>query len=180
MPRSPASDAVTTPRRPRRTAKPSKPRTDPNGDGERLLASELCRQLGISEPTMSEYRKAGAPFGADNRTTKAEFRRWELATVRAQAAARATPTSEDEARARKLAAEAEMAELKLARERGQVVTVTDAAAAYEARLVPVRAALMAVPGRWAPEVVGLGSTRDAMQVMSRLVREVLGALGDTA
>ncbi len=162
------SHARKTPKRPRARG--------PKEGTERLTAAGLARVLGVSDQAVSQWKAAGAPFGADGRVTQAEFRRWELAAVKAQAEAKAAPTSEDEARARKLAAEAERAELALARERGQVVTVADAAAGLAAQCAELRAAVVAMPGRYAADLVGLDDVGAAMLVLRRMQHELLDAL----
>ncbi|HEX2526912.1 MAG TPA: hypothetical protein VHL31_11540 [Geminicoccus sp.] len=56
----------------------------------------------------------------------------------------------DEARQRKVAAEAQLAELELARQRGEVVAIEDVGVELEQRYAAVRARLMAMPPKLAP------------------------------
>ncbi len=147
-----------------------------SGEVERLTAAELARVYRVSDQAVSAWRKAGAPFGDDGKTTLPAFRAWELAAEAAKAQAKATPTTEDEARARKLSAEAELAEVKLARERGQVVAIEDAAAEYERRTTRLRQAVAAVPGTYAQQIVGLETTGEAMRVLRDVVASLLAAL----
>lgn len=142
-----------------------------------MTQAELARMYGVSAQAVNGWKAAGAPFGVDGKISPAEFRRWEIAATQARAEAKATPTSEDDARARKLAAEAEIKEAELAKLRGQIVTVGDAAAEYERRLVPLRAAISAVPGLYAPKVVGLDTVADGMRVLRGLAADLLRTLG---
>jgi phage terminase Nu1 subunit (DNA packaging protein) len=143
---------------------------------QRVTAAELARLYGVSDQAVSGWKSAGAPFGPDRRISLAEFRRWEHHAIKSQAEAKAAPTTEDEARARKLSAEAELAEVKLARERGQVVAVEDAAGAYERRVTRLRQAVAAIPGTYAQQIVGLETTGDAMRVLRDVTASLLAAL----
>ena len=156
---------------------PPKPAKPPRASAvRRLTAAEVAREYGVSDQAVSAWKAAGAPFGSDGRTTLHELRRWELAATKAQAEAKTAPTSEDEARARKMAAEAEIKELELARLRGQLVTHADAAAGLAAQCAELRAAVVAMPGRYAAECVGLDDVGAAMLVLRRVQHDLLTAL----
>ena len=150
-------------------------RTRPE-DLARLTQTEVAATYGVAVSLVATWRAAGAPFGADNRITLSELRRWELAATKAAAAAKTAPTSEDEARARKMAAEAEIKELELARLRGQMVTHADAAAGLAAQCAELRAAVVAMPGRYAAECVGLDDVAAAMLLLRRVQHDLLTAL----
>ncbi len=160
---------------PTRTAKPRRPRK-----GERVAprytAAELARQFGYADPTVSEWRKNGAPFGADNRISLDELWRWDRAVTRAQAAAKAAPTDVADATRRKLMAEAELAEHKLAVARGEVVPAVQVEAAWARHLAPLRAKISAIPGKWARSLVGKAKPNQAQAALVPLVQELLAVL----
>ena len=132
-----------------------------------------CR---VSDQAVSAWKAAGAPFGADRRILFADFLAWRESLVEAKAAAKAAPTTEDEAKARKAAAEAQIKELDLAKMLGQLVTVADAAAGFAAQCAELRAAVVAMPGRYAAECVGLDDVGAAMLLLRRVQHDLLTAL----
>jgi septal ring factor EnvC (AmiA/AmiB activator) len=83
------------------------------------------------------------------------------------------PTNETQARTRKLLAEAAQEELKLAKLRGQLITVEDYERELRRRLEPLRARLMAFPGRLAPQLVEVPTPAIAQGVIDSAVRELL-------
>lgn len=87
-----------------------------------------------------------------------------------------------EAQKRRAIADAEMAELELAHRRKELVSVKAFDRVLGERLDRVRARLTAMPGRLAPDVVGLRSIPEAVPVIDRVVREVMTELshGDSA
>lgn len=72
-----------------------------------------------------------------------------------------------EGRARQLAAEAERAELRVARENGRVVAVAEATEAFMERLGVLCAALLNVPGGWTRHAVGLKTAKDVARLLER-------------
>lgn len=94
--------------------------------------------------------------------------------------ARNGPADFEAARARKMAAEAELAELELAQRRGLLLTTDDFRRELEAPLVRVRAALQNVPGKYAPRCVGLETPAIAQGVLDEVVREAMTELARVA
>ena len=83
------------------------------------------------------------------------------------------PTSETQERTRKLAAEASQEELKLAKLRSQLIEIEDYERELKRRLEPIRARLMALPGRLAPQLVDIPTPAIAQGVLDGAVREIL-------
>jgi len=84
----------------------------------------------------------------------------------------------DEARTRKVAAEAEIAELELAKIRGDLAIVADVASAWDDVLSAMKAKLMAIPTKMGPE---LAADDDANVIQSKLeaqIRECLDELSN--
>lgn len=90
-----------------------------------IRLSEAAERLGLTPQGLGQYAKRpGAPSRVDGRNVFVQwpaFARWR----EEQIAAAAQPADLDSARARKANAEAEIAELELAKARGQMVTVAD-------------------------------------------------------
>lgn len=84
--------------------------------------------------------------------------------------------SYDEARTRKVNAEAEIAELELAKVRGELVVVDDVIKAWETVLMAVKAKMMSVPTKAAPVVASEGEAGKCQAVIEDLVREALEEL----
>lgn len=82
----------------------------------------------------------------------------------------------DEARTRKVNAEAEIAELELAKVRGELVVVDDVIKAWETVLMAVKAKMMSVPTKAAPVVASEGEAGKCQAVIEDLVREALEEL----
>ena len=89
---------------------------------------------------------------------------------------KATPADFEEARARKMAAEAELAELTLARERGRLIPIETHGERLARILERVRARLVALPGSLAPRLVGIETAAEAQGLIAAGVAAVLTEL----
>ena len=83
--------------------------------------------------------------------------------------------SYDEARTRKVAAEAEIAELELAKIRNDLALVADVVKAWEDVLAAMKAKLLAIPAKVGP---ALASEDDASIVQSRIEDEIKECLDE--
>lgn len=119
---------------------------------DELSVTEVADRLGISYQAVGVWAaKPGAPV----RSVKSRvwckwpaFARWREQQLVDTARREATPTvSLDEARTRKALAEAELAEIELARARGEVVALSDYEAALARILDRLAARLRALPVR---------------------------------
>lgn len=90
------------------------------------------------------------------------------------------PQDYDEARTRKVAAEAELAELQLAEQRGDLIRIEDAAKIADDAFDRIRARLVAVPTKEAHRLVGLTKTPKVVTVLRAVVNTVLEELGSAA
>lgn len=84
----------------------------------------------------------------------------------------------DEARTRKVAAEAEIAELELARIRGTLCLTDDVVKAWETVLHACRAKLLAMPSKLAPNVVNETDISAIKDIIESQVREALDELSN--
>jgi phage terminase Nu1 subunit (DNA packaging protein) len=117
-----------------------------------ISAAEAARRLGMTATAVGQWcNRPGAPVRRQGQKAMVrwpDFARWREQELVRQAKAEVAPTvSLDEARTRKALAEAELAEMDLAKQRGEFVAV----AAYEAALARVldrlTARLRAMPVR---------------------------------
>ena len=81
----------------------------------------------------------------------------------------------DEARTRKVAAEAEIAELDLAKIRGELAPVSEVVKAWEDVLAAMKAKLLALPTKVGP---ALSAEDDAAVIQSRLEEEIKECLDE--
>jgi phage terminase Nu1 subunit (DNA packaging protein) len=87
---------------------------------------------------------------------------------------------EGKQRARKLAAEAELAELKIRERKGELVSMVDAERQIERVVATIRGRILAIRGRWAPRVMGLATMAEATATLDALATDVMSALSESA
>lgn len=85
----------------------------------------------------------------------------------------------EEARTRKTQAEAQLAELHLAREEGQLLTLSDYQRKIDEPLERLRAKLLNMPSKYAPQLVGCRTVQEAMLRMEAAVHEAMQAMSET-
>lgn len=147
-----------------------------------VTAAELCDLLGVKHPTVSSWVAAGCPHR--KRGTRYEFVVSEVSDWRLDRAKRTArdETAPDEAaeRARKMRADADYAELRVAERRGELVAADEVERAHERLCGVVRSRVLAIRGRWAPRVLGLAAIAEATSVMDALAADILAALQEGA
>lgn len=84
----------------------------------------------------------------------------------------------EEARAKKVAAEAEIAELELAKVKGELVDASDVVTAWSDVLASIKARLISIPSKAAPIVSAEDSAAVCQSVLEDLVREALDELSN--
>jgi phage terminase Nu1 subunit (DNA packaging protein) len=145
-----------------------------------LSQKDLSEELGLSLRQTAEWTaRPGAPkkkVGGSWKYLWPDFNRWYVEERVSSAVERVKPADLEEARARKTSAEAELAELQLAKERGQLITVEDAAKGADEVFDRVRARLIAVPGKEAHRFVGLKKLPEAVKALGEVVDVALREL----
>lgn len=117
--------------------------------------NELSEIHGVSLPTISAWVRRGCPAqqkGARGKEWKfdtADVARWREDQAVQNAIGSAEGVDMDEAKRRKTIAEAQMAELDLARARSEVIAIGDVAQIVTDEYASVRARLLEMPGRLA-------------------------------
>lgn len=139
---------------------------------QRHTRAEICRLLDVSGKVVSEWTVAGCPRLDDGSYLLPDVVAW----LRRREKLAAAPTSEDEARTRKLVAEAQRAELELAAAQGRYLLAADVEREQAQLLETLNAALDAIPTQAAPAARAAESTARAVQVLQDLVDGAKGQL----
>ena len=84
------------------------------------------------------------------------------------------------ARARKVAAQASLAELELLVREGELISVGAHRAVLDKVIEMFRAALLSVPGSWGPRIVGIKSPAEGTEAMRLCCEELLQDLASAA
>jgi hypothetical protein len=141
----------------------------------------MARELGCAPSLVSRYKGAGMPL-----ETTAAAREWLAANVRPDPRTPFSPPpppadlGEDfqAARARREAAEADLAELKLAEQRGELVRAADVRAIYARRAAALRDGLRQIPARVASVVAAESDQARCHDVLQTEIDAVLSVLAE--
>lgn len=133
-----------------------------------LTTRQVKNLADLGMPTVSAGGKLTYPFP--------ECLKWYVEYKVTSAVNACTPGDFEEAKTRKMAAEAELAEMELAQQRGDLVAVVDVGARVAGVLERVRARLVVIPGKLAPRLVGVETAMEARGVLEVAVGEVLAEL----
>lgn len=145
-------------------------------EDEQVTMTEAARRLGMTQQAVGVWAaKSDAPVvtkGGRRYALWPTFPAWH----REQITRPTAPADLEEAKSRKMAAEAELAEYELAQARGEFIAVAD----LDAKIGPVfdtfRAKLLAIPGRLAPRVVACRDIADARDMLEQELGVVLAEL----
>jgi len=150
--------------------------------GRQVNRSELAETFGKSLPTISAWVKSGCPVVERGR----QGREWVFDTAdvagwleqRAVAAVEGQSVLMDieEARRRKLVAEAIMAEADADQRLGQLILVADAVEMFSAECATIRTRLLSIPSGWSPAVHRCKTVAEVYSVLERAVIEALEGL----
>ncbi|HEX6925662.1 MAG TPA: terminase small subunit [Longimicrobiaceae bacterium] len=150
----------------------------------RVLTSsqkELADLFGVSRETIRQWVLEGMPtrtVSGQTRYVARECVQWRR--DRDREAGRPDSPVEAEERARKLRADADLAELRLAERRRQLVPAAEVEHEWDRICSVLRSRILAVRGRWAPRVLGLGTMPEATGVLDDLTRDLLSVLAAAA
>lgn len=142
-----------------------------------VTLSEYAADWGVSVRTVTNWIAEGMPcrmVDGARRVVRSDANAWQ----KGKAEEKAPPTNEAEARARKLAAEARLAELELEREEGKVIAAEDVERAWAAMAHDLRAQLLTLPQRWAPGLLGCKGLPDMTARIEAALQEAMAALRD--
>jgi len=146
--------------------------------------NDLAGLLGVTRQTVDRWLKSGCPFV--ERSDPSRGRQWKLSLPQVvewrerravEAAIGDTQKLDiDEARRRKTAAEAALAELELARQRGEVVPISVVQSVVADQLSACRAKLLAIPSKMGAIVAPVADTRECVALLEAAQREALDEL----
>lgn len=147
-------------------------------DTEWISGAEAGRRIGITAQSVGVWStKQGAPVKLERGKVLYEwpkFPRWREAQLLAERHAK--PVDIAEAQKRKLAAEAEMAEMERDKMRGELVPVEAFDRVVTEIGTTLRAQLTAAAGRMASRTVGLKTLPESQQVWDGAIRDILAGL----
>lgn len=146
-----------------------------------IVKQELCNALDLSIKTIDNYIGQGMPVairGSKGRPHQFDLEQckvWIAANVRGQGG---TENDENlnEAKLRKLQAEASLAEIELQRERAELVEIEEVAKQVASEYSTVRAKLLALPTKVSGIIYSLQSQREVTEVLDNAIREILQEL----
>ena len=141
-------------------------------DKKAPTAGQLAKALGVSTRRVAEMYVEGMPRDL------AGARRWHQGRKKKLQDDRTGPLQD--ARRRKTEADAQLAELALKTRLGELVTVQDAAAETERILDRLRARILAVPGKFAPRIMGKTTMAEAMLALEAVTADLMADLVSTA
>lgn len=133
--------------------------------------SALAVELGRDRRTIAAAVAELTPMARDGRSEM-----YRLTEVLEVLQGQGKPNSFDEAKTRKMAAEAELAEAELARVRATQVPIADTVAVVGEICAAVRAKCLAVPSKVTPMVIADGTPTGVQALLDRAMREVLNEL----
>lgn len=147
-------------------------------DDDIINMGELIRRLDTTRATIKEYLDKGLPTEGERRPGQSyrfslkRVQRWisDFETSRETA-----KREKDEPQARKLAAEAELAEIKLQREKGALVDINAVADAYKRECGLVRAGLMQIPGSLAQRIAEELDAPESVAAISSIILDEISA-----
>jgi len=150
-------------------------------DGRRVSQIDLAAILGVSTQTVRSWERQGMPVlsktsrGHAAQYNTAEVIRWRGEQLTLAAGGDADAMDWEEARRRKTAAEAALAEMDVAQRRGELVEVASVGQLVTEEYATVRANILAMPGELAPDLEHL-TVLEIEELLTSKVTEVLDAL----
>lgn len=150
--------------------------------GREVNRSDLAEILGVTVSAVDGWLRRGCPqvaAGGRGRASKfntAHVVEWLNERARRDSQSSTGSISLDEARQRKTAAEAELAELELGHARGELVQIDTVAELLEATLSTVRLRLLSVPAKVAARVAPLRQPAQCRRILEDEFAEVLAEL----
>lgn len=150
--------------------------------GIEISKADLAQYVGVSLTTITNWVRQGCPYvtkGAKGRAwtfNSAEVMTWREEKIAQNAVGDTASLDIEEARRRKLAAEAAMVELDLAKRRGEVIEIEEVAGVVGDDYANVRAKLLSLPTKLAPQLIGIDDPAECQALIERGVAEALEEL----
>jgi phage terminase Nu1 subunit (DNA packaging protein) len=144
--------------------------------------SKVAGFLNLSEARVQQLVKEGMPREARGQYDPIQCAHWYIRFLQNALEKRAAPTREggfagqNEERVRLLRAEADLKEIELAKQRGQLIALSDVEAELTDLVLTTKARIMAIPQRVAPELIGETSRVMIQAKLEKACKEALHAL----
>jgi phage terminase Nu1 subunit (DNA packaging protein) len=150
--------------------------------GRTVDAQALAAWLNLSKSRVYQLVSQGMPRKLRGRFEIEECSRWYIRFLQAALEKRAIPTddgfiSEQKERVRKMRADADLKELDLAKQRGELVAIADVEREMTDLVLTTKARLHSLPARLAPDLVGENSR---VMVQAKLEKAIDAALRELA
>jgi len=138
---------------------------------------EAAKRLGMTEAALGQWAaKEGAPVELKKARRWALWPQFPIWYRQQLVREREKPADFEDAKKRKMQAEAELMELDLEERRAAIVTTALHREALRGFVTTIRAQLLAVPGRYAPRTAGLASLPESQRAWDLAVRDILNDL----
>ena len=149
------------------------------GAGRRLNKTEIADVFGVSLQTVEQWVRKG--LACEKSAREVLFNSAQVVSflerqAEIRAAESAKPADLEEARARKLAAEAELAEIAVAKARGAVVEIDVVARVVSEEYAATRAKLLSLPSKLGPMAAIETSATACQELIERGIVEALEEL----
>lgn len=153
------------------------------GKGQVCNRGEVAEFFGVTPPTVDGWVRAGCPIvskgqrGVSSQFNTAEVANWLRMKAREEGSGTAL-ADESELKRRKLSAETAMAELELAKARGQVAPLDQVERMVSRAFAEVRAGLRNIPSRVVSSLIGETNERQFKRVLLEEIDQALEALAN--
>lgn len=143
---------------------------------------KVASGLNLTEQRVQQLVKEGMPRASRGRYDPVKCLLWYVRFLQKALEKKSLPTpdggyvGEREERVRLLRADADLREIELARERSQLVTITDVEIVVAALVLTTKARVMAIAPRLAPEVTGQTSRVMVQALIEKACKEALSYL----
>jgi hypothetical protein len=146
---------------------------------EEVSMAEAARRLGMTPQSVGMYSKRpDAPVRLKDGRFYCLWPAFPVWYRQELQRGREKPSGLEESRARKLAAEAELAELDLSERRGELLSTSVVRAGMQDIVTRLRGQVLALPSRFAPRTVNLQTLPASQGVWDDAARDVLQGLAD--
>lgn len=140
--------------------------------------SSLAVEFNLDRRTVAQRLKVIEPIEVKGRVKKYKLDDAAKAII-GQVQTGGGIVSYDEARARKIAAEAELAEIELSKERGDVLHIDEITNINNEIYGNFRAKLLAIPARTAPDVFASKNVKEAKGLLRQAINDALEELSNS-
>ena len=143
---------------------------------------EASTIFGVSTNTIKTWLRKGCPADKPGTNGRAwvlnltDMIRWQNDQTRIRAESKGREDDVEEARRRKLVAEAELSEIQVKKERGEVIDIELSGKMLDKVLANVTAKLLAMPHKVAPYLLNQTNTTDVIEILTPYIHDTIKEL----